>query len=78
MTYKQLKEKYPNHRISEDMFIRINYEIKGEDYLPINWELALDQSCDEWVIGSLADAKRFEYNLKIAMSFIDNNPIDNE
>jgi hypothetical protein len=37
------------------------------------WEIYLNHSCDEWVIGNLEDAREFNSNLIAAIKYCENN-----
>lgn len=51
----------------------------GDDYgahahLDKGWSIELPHSCDEWVIGTVEEAQRFNTDLAEAIAYAKNNP----
>ena len=82
MKQKELKEKYPDKEFGV-VNVKRDYRTVGEwDYSrdweereveDIGWEVYLNHSCDEWIIGDLDEAKEFRKNLEEAIDYCQSN-----
>ena len=83
MTLKEFKAKYPE-KIFEQVLVRRKCEwippyVGLEDIQTVQvadegWEIYLDHSCGDWVIGNLSDALTFSENLMAAIQYCKSNP----
>lgn len=89
MTYKELKIKYPDKEIGEinikrghdyplidekntETWSNRNYS-ENAQMIDKGWEIFLNHSCDEWVIGTVEDAEQFQKDLAEAISYCKTN-----
>ena len=79
MKQKELLEKYPNKtfgminiRRDCDLVNRWdnNIPFKEMEVTDSGWEIYLEHSCDEWIIGGLEDAKKFKNDLEEALEYL--------
>lgn len=78
MTYEEIKEKYPPKSFGEVKVKGSIEKIDNKKYTDDNWrctgwEVYLEHSCGEWVIGDKDNAKHMAECLLLAVKYIEDN-----
>lgn len=84
LSWERIKKNFPTKKFGQvevkmdffDCFPEENKYGKNRLMQLNGWQIQLPHSCDEWVIGGVEDAEEMIKDLKEAIEFIKNNPIN--
>lgn len=74
--YDDLWRAFPNKEFGERgiyVVMRYDWDKDLQKYIALGYEIELEHSCDEWIIGNVRKSKIFLSNLQEAIKFIEDH-----